>query len=213
MRTRIAVIMLALAFGAAPAAAQTVIDDWAKVKVPAPPELKSVTLDPKTTALLLLDINGHDEATSGPCNKATRPRCLASLPAVRKLLDKARERKVFVVYSLAGAGAPGDIRPEVAPKPDDPIVKSGPDKFLGTNLGELLAKKGITTLVVTGTSAEGAVLDTGTDAALHGMNIVVPVDGVSSAELYAEQYVAWHLTHAPGVSPKVALTRTDLIEF
>src|SRR5579883_550211 len=211
MRTRIALIMLALA--SAPAGAQTVIDDWAKVKVPPPPELKSVTLDPKATALLLLDFNGHDEATSGPCNKATKPRCLASLPAVRALLDKAREKGVFVAYSLAGNGAPGDIRPEVAPKPDDPIVKSGPDKFLRTDLGELLAKKGITTLVVTGTSAEGAVLDTGTDAALHGMNIVVPVDGVSSTELYAEQYVASHLTHASGVSPKTTLTRTDLIEF
>jgi hypothetical protein len=57
------------------------------------------------------------------------------------------------------------------------------------------------------------VLDTGTDAALHGMNIVVPVDGMSSTELYAEQYVAWHLTHAPGVTQKTTLTRMDMIGF
>jgi hypothetical protein len=36
---------------------------------------------------------------------------------------------------------------------------------------------------------------------------------MSSTELYAEQYVAWHLTHAPGVSQKTTLTRTDLIGF
>lgn len=40
----------------APAAqAQTIIDEWASVMVPPPPELKPVTVDPKTTALLMLD--------------------------------------------------------------------------------------------------------------------------------------------------------------
>ncbi|HLH49470.1 MAG TPA: isochorismatase family protein [Roseiarcus sp.] len=213
MRISFAALALTFAFATAPASAETVIDDWAKVKAPPPPELKSVTLDPKTTALLLLDFNGHDEATSGPCNKATKPRCLASLPAVRKLLDRAREKGVFVVYSITANAAAGAIRPEIAPAPGDPIVKSSADKFLRTNLRDLLAGKAITTLIVTGTASEGAVLDTGTDAALHGMNIVVPVDGMSSSELYAEQYVAWHLTHAPGVSQKTTLTRTDLIGF
>ena len=213
MKIQFAALLLAPFLAAAPAAAQTIIEDWTKVKAPPPPELKSVALDPKTTALLLLDFNGHDEATSGPCNKATKPRCLASLPAVRKLLDRAREKGLFVVYSLSPNGAPGDIRPEIAPASGDPIVKSGADKFLRTDLRGLLAGKGITTVVVTGTASEGAVLDTGTDAALHGMNVVVPVDGMSSTELYAEQYVAWHLAHAPGVSPKTTLTRTDLIGF
>jgi len=36
---------------------------------------------------------------------------------------------------------------------------------------------------------------------------------LSSTELYAEQYVAWHLTHAPGVAAKTTLTRTDVIGF
>ncbi|HLJ70086.1 MAG TPA: isochorismatase family cysteine hydrolase [Roseiarcus sp.] len=213
MKIRFAAFALVFISTAAPAAAQTIIDDWAKVKAPPAPELKSVTLDAKTAALLLLDFNGHDEATSGPCNKATKPRCLASLPPVRKLLERAREKGVFVVYSLSPNGAPGDIRPAIAPTPDEPIVKSGPDKFLRTDLGELLTGRGIKTVIVAGTASEGAVLDTGTDAALHGMNVVVPVDGMSSTDLYAEQYVAWHFTHAPGVSQKSTLSRTDLIGF
>ncbi|MGO4567184.1 hypothetical protein AB4Z52_19405 [Rhizobium sp. 2YAF20] len=45
------------------------------------------------------------------------------------------------------------------------------------------------------------------------MNVIVPVDGMSSTDLYAEQYVAWHLTQAPGVSSKVTLTKIDMIEF
>ncbi len=193
--------------------AATVIDDWANVKVPPPPELKAATLDPAATALLVLDFNGHDEATSGPCNKASKPRCLASIPAMKALLDKARAKGVFVVYSITANSGPQDIQPDIAPAPGDPVVKSGPDKFLNTNLGDLLSQKGVKTLIVTGTASEGAVLDTGTDAALRGMNIVVPVDGMSSTELYAEQYVAWHFTHAPGVAQKTTLTRTDMIGF
>jgi nicotinamidase-related amidase len=203
----------AVVLAGAGAFAQTIVDDWANVKVPPPPQLKPVVVDPKTDALLVLDFNGADAADSGPCNKASKPRCLASLPKMRELVDKARARGVFVVYSLSQNGAPADIRQEIAPAPGDPVVKSGPDKFLRTNLGELLAGKGIKTVVVTGTGAEGAVLDTATDAALHGLNVVVPVDGMSSTEPYAEQYVAWHLTHAPGVAPKTTLTRIDMIAF
>ena len=33
--------------GAAPASAQTIVDEWATVQAPKPPELKPVTLDPK----------------------------------------------------------------------------------------------------------------------------------------------------------------------
>jgi nicotinamidase-related amidase len=41
---------------AAPTLAQTIIDEWPSVKAPPAPELKAVTLDPKTTALLVMDL-------------------------------------------------------------------------------------------------------------------------------------------------------------
>jgi hypothetical protein len=41
---------------AVPSCAETIIDEWPNVKAPPPPELKSVTLDPKTTALILIDL-------------------------------------------------------------------------------------------------------------------------------------------------------------
>ncbi len=193
--------------------AQTIIDDWAKVVVPAAPVLQPVTVDDKTTALLVLDFNGAQDPAKGPCNTVIKPRCLASLPKMQHLLAAARAKGVFVVYSLGGAGTEADIATAIAPHPGDPIVKSGPDKYVGTDLRKILADKGIKTIIATGTAAEGAVLDTATDAALTGMNVIVPVDGMSSTELYAEQYVAWHLTHAPGVMQKVTLTRIDMITF
>ncbi len=215
MRTpiRTATLLMALGLAAPPAAAGTIVDDWASVAVPPPPELSRVTLDPRTTALLMLDFNGHEDASSGPCNAATKPRCLASIPEVRQLLDAARARGVFVVYSTSASAIPADIRAGVAPMPGEPVVRSGPDKFIGTELRTLLAARGIETAIIAGTAAEGAVLDTATDAALHGMRVVVPVDGMSSTEPYAEQYVAWHLVHAPGVSQKAVLTRIEGIAF
>lgn len=202
-----------LGLGTSQACAQTVIDDWQTVQPPSAPSLKPVTVDLETTALLLLDFNGAQDPTKGPCNRNTKPRCLASLPKVKSLLDAARAKGVFVVYSLAGAGEPQDIATALAPLASDPIVKSGPDKFIGTNLRSILADKGIKTVIVTGTASEGAVLDTATDAALNGMNIILPVDGMSSTELYGEQYVAWHMVNAPGVSQKTTLTRIDMIKF
>ncbi len=158
--------------------AGTIIDDWANVKPPAPPDLKQVTVDAKDTALLVLDFNGAQDPTKGPCNKNTKPRCLASIPNVQKMLAEARAKGVFVVYSLGGSGTAADIATDLAPHATDPVVKSGPDKFVGTDLGKILVDKAIKTVIVTGTTAEGAVLNTATDAALKGMNVIVPVDGM-----------------------------------
>jgi len=51
--------------------------------------------------------------------------------------------------------------------------------------------------------------------ALRGFNVIVPVDGMSTVgeDIYVEQYVAYNLTHAPVLSPKITLTRTDMISF
>ena len=46
-----------------PARAADIIDEWANVKAPPPPALKPVTVDPKTTALLMLDFLQATAAT------------------------------------------------------------------------------------------------------------------------------------------------------
>ena len=64
----------------------------------------------------------------------------------------------------------------------------------------MLKDKGITTVIVVGTLANGGVLHTASEAALRGFKVVVPVDGMSSPNLdtlYTEQYTAWHLANAP----------------
>ena len=214
MRSRVAAAaLLVTCVSIGPAPAGTIVDDWASVTVPPPPALAPIALAPATTALLVLDFNGGEGPDSGPCNAANKPRCLASIPKVAQLIAAARAGGVAVIYSVSASGTPADIRAGVAPEAGEPVVRSGPDKFVDTALRDILAKRDIDAVVVTGTAAEGAVLDTATDAALHGIRVVVPVDGMSSTEPYAEQYVAWHLTHAPGVSARTVLTRIDAIRF
>jgi nicotinamidase-related amidase len=200
-------VALTVLLGNSAVHAQTIVEVWDTVKAPPAPELKSVTLDPKSTALLLLDFNKQT------CSTERRPRCIASIPAMEKLLSTAREKGVYIVYSLSAGAATADIARELAPKSSDPVVASGPDKFIGTDLEKILKDKSIKTVIVTGTAAHGAVLYTASGAALRGMKVIVPVDGLSAEALYPEQYTVWNLANAPRVSAEVTVTRTDMIKF
>jgi nicotinamidase-related amidase len=175
------------------------------VKAPPPPALKPVTADPKTTALLMLDFMNQN------CGK--RPRCVATVPAMKKLLDSARAAKATVVYSFIANTSAADVIKDVAPAAGEPSVTSGPDKFLRTDLEKILKDKGITTVIVAGTAANGAVLYTGSGAALRGLNVIVPVDGMSAQDPYAELSTVFTFTNAPQVSAKTTVTRSDLIKF
>ena len=189
-----------------PASAQTIVDTWDAVKAPTAPELKSVILDSKATALLLLDFNKQT------CNAERRPRCIASIPKVQELLEEARSKGFTIIYSLSAGATSTDIARELAPQKGEPVVTAGPDKFMGTDLEKILMDKGIKTVIVTGTAAHGAVLYTASGAAFRGMQVILPVDGMSAENTYAEQYTAWHLANAPRVSSKVILTKIDLIK-
>ncbi|MEK6594201.1 MAG: isochorismatase family protein [Pseudomonadota bacterium] len=192
-------------FVASTAFAQTIVDEWTNVKAPPAPQLKPVTVDPKTTALLMLDFMNQ--------NCGARPRCIASLPAVRQFLAEARAKQVMIVYATGPGGKVADTRSEVAPTGSEPVVTAGPDKFLNTDLDKILKDKGIQTVITIGTAAEGAVLYTASAAGLRGLKVIVPVDGVSAESVYPEQYTAWHLANAPVFSRNVTLTKMDMVKF
>jgi nicotinamidase-related amidase len=207
MKIRTCAVVAALgAMGmASPGHAASVIDEWASVKLPPAPALKPVTVDPKTTALLMLDFMNQN------CGK--RPRCVATVPAVKKLLAEARAKKMAVVYTLIAKTTPADVIKDVAPAAGEPSVLSGPDKFLKTDLEKILKDKGIQTVIAVGTSSNGAVLYTGSAAALRGMKVIVPVDGMSSQDALTDATTALVLTTAPRVSGQVTLTKMDMIKF
>jgi nicotinamidase-related amidase len=202
---------------AAPARAETIIDEWSSVKAPPAPTLKSVTLDPKTTALLVIDI------IKQTCNMKMRPRCVASIPKVQKLLAEARAKGVYVIYTLFPSPRPAtfpnpkisDYVPELAPKGDEPIVTAFVDKFtLGdkdTGLQKLLKDKGIKTLVPVGVASHNGVLFTSVMASLRGFDVVVPVDGMAGNNAYEDQATDYILTSS--IVYKVTLTSVDMLKF
>jgi nicotinamidase-related amidase len=190
------------------AQADSVIDEWATVKAPPPPELKPVSIDAASTALIVMDISTQS------CIVEKRPRCVATLPKVQKLIGEARAKGILVLYTLAGTSKRTDIIKEVAPlDAEQSLSGAGPDKFVGIDLDAILKGKNIKTLIAVGTAAEGAVLHTAAGAAFRGYDAVVPVDGMSSTNIYAEQYTAWHLANAPRLPDHVKLTKVDMIKF
>lgn len=116
------------------------------------------------------------------------------MPAVKRLLDAARAAGARVIFSL-GRAAEQKIVPEL---------------------------EGITTVVVVGTAANGAVLCTGFGANARGLTVVVPEDGISSRDPFATYAARYQLLNQPGfanatnqaLAPKAAtLSRSDLITF
>ena len=201
----IALTTLAAGLPLGAAGAQTVVDKWTSVPLPAPPSLKPVTIDPKTTALLMLDFMSQN------CGK--RPACIASLPTMKKLLSDARAAKAPVVYSIIANSTTADVMPDVAPLADEPWVQAGPDKFLNTDLAKILKDKGVQTVIVTGTASNGAVLFTAAGAAFRGLNVIVPVDGMSAADPYADVASTFMFMNAPSLSAKTTLTKAEMIKF
>ncbi|MFX0125105.1 MAG: cysteine hydrolase family protein [Candidatus Hodarchaeota archaeon] len=186
---------------------QTIIDEWDNIETPTPPELEEVTVESDLTALLVLDFQNLN------CNQERRPRCVASLPNVQNLLSKAREKDLLIVYTLIRSSPVEDIREEVKPLGNEPIVKGGVDKFYNTELENILTTNGISNVIIVGTSAHGAVLHTATGAAQRQLKVIVPVDGISATESYAEQYTIWHLANSPGTRRSVTITKIDLIKI
>lgn len=184
------------------------MDEWSEVKAAPAPVLKPVVVDSKTTALLVFDM------IKGTCNQQRRPRCVASIPGVAKLLEDARSKGMLVIHTVAGAATAADILPEFAPKAGEPLLTGTiADKFAKTDLEVLLKAKGVTTIIPVGTAAHGAILWSSGAAASRGFKVQVPVDAASSDNAYAEQATAWMLANSPTIAPHVTLTRLNLLSF
>ena len=197
---------LALASGGG-AYAQAVTDEWSSVKLPDAPEVKPVTIDAKTTALIVMDFN-----KSG-CSQERRPRCVVDLPHVAKLLQESRQHGLFVMHTLAGTTTVADIPDSVKPTGSEQAFKAGPDKFINSDLDKILKEHGIKTVMLVGTAANGAELHTASGAAMRGYKVVVPVDGMPGDTPFTEAYSLWHMTHAPASAGNITLTKTDMVKF
>jgi nicotinamidase-related amidase len=188
--------------------------------VPAVPAPVAVTLDAKTTALGVFDV------TLPTC--PTRPECVASIPKIATLLQKARDAGVLVLYS--STATTNTYPPEIAPKANEATVQPVQgiaDLFLRSanatpTFDQTLKDKKITTLLITGTRSNGVVMYTSFGATARGYTVVVPVDTMSGSVPFESNMTAWQLLNQPGFAnaenkalaeKAVTLTRSDLVTF
>lgn len=199
---------------AKPAGSASSTGSTGAVSLPALPALVPVTLDGAASSYLVLDI------TSNNCQ--TRPSCVDSLPAISSLLKRARDAKAQVIYTnISQPGA--TILSQIAPQQGEPVLTAtGADKFLGSNLDDLLKQRKTTTVVLVGTSGNGAVLYATYASNERGYTAVVAVDGISSSTPFDNFLAEYQVLHQPSftnpdnkpLQPKAAtLSRGDLITF
>lgn len=208
---RFLIVCVFVAISVAPVAAQ---------QLPTGPNPVPVTLDPKTVALLVLDM------AESPCN--AQPRCVALVPRVASLLAAARRAGTLVVHSSAdpsGITAPVAQPPflgAVAPIRGEPVLIGGSqDRFFGTLLDQLLRRQKIVTLVLCGWRENGSVLYTAVGATIRNYTVVVADDATSATQDYDIAIGRYQLLTQLNANPNneplknatVTLSRTDLITF
>lgn len=166
-----------------------------KMEVPEIPWTERIALSPKETAVLVVDMQNDFANENGALFVPAAP---ATLAPIQELLSRAREKNVLIIFTQdwhdpqdpefriwpahAVAGTWGaEILPELSPWENEPrIRKTTYDPFFNTELGVLLAHQGKKDLVIVGTVANICVLHAASSAALRGMRVVVPKDGVSA---------------------------------
>lgn len=141
-------------------------------------------------ALVIVDMQVDFVDPDSPSTCA--PMAQERIPAIRRLLDAAREAGL-PVYFTQGLVKPdlsdvglwkgrahrtglcqiegsrgADIVPELAPREDETVVtKRRPSGFYGTELHELLRARGVDTVLLAGASMSGCVRATAVDAFSH----------------------------------------------
>src|SRR4029077_17526260 len=180
---------------------------------PAIPAPATVTLDSKSTALVVLDV------INPICT--TRPACTDSIPALQALIKKARDASVPVVYTNTAAA--NAIVPQIAPVSGDvTVVPTNADKFNNPDFDATFKARKVTTLLLVGTRTNRAVLYTAFEANVRGYTVVVAVDGISGSIPFETTLAEWQMHNQPGstnaanlplADKLVTLSRGDLITF
>jgi nicotinamidase-related amidase len=180
-----------------------------KAKAPSLPPLASVSLDTRSTVLLLLDF------TPAICYR--RASCNATLLNAQALLAKARSAGIPITYTRSPVVELSNRTGEVVIAND-----KGADKFYNTELDAWLRDKGSKTVVIAGIAANGAVLYSSFEAALRGYTVVVAADSVVSDSEFIQNYTLFQLLNQPGRSnpenkplapSAVTLSSVSLIRF
>ena len=163
---------------------------------------REVSVDPRTTALIIVDMQNDFVKRGGALVVET---AAATIPAIQRLLTLARAKgmKVFFTQDTHEEGdiefpiwGPHVLRgtwgwqivDELAPRPGERVIeKLRYDGFFGTPLDHELRLAAIQNVIVCGTVANICVLHTAGSAALRGYRVVLLIDAISAITPFDQQ--------------------------
>ncbi len=174
------------------------------------PEPQQLTLDPSTTALLVLDLAARCNDPATTCARLT--------PVIKQHLPTYRASQVFTIFTVSaprfGIAELWEGFDSLQPPNELLVTPDGTDKFVGGEIHGLLQERGIKTLIITGAGATGAVLYTASSAARnYGYDIIIPLDGTVADTDYEYEYVIHQFSVIPAVSAQFRFTTLDMIDF
>lgn len=177
----------------------------------APASGAAIELDPRTTALLVVDMQNDFCHADGYYARVGRPaeRINAATEPIARLLAVARDAGLTIGFTrlvydpslpdiserhrvMPGAWAARDRRlapgswgsqivDELQPQPGEFVIdKADYSSFYGTDLEQILRRRGIRTLIITGTVTYACVLHTAFDAFVRDFDVIVAREAVSS---------------------------------
>jgi len=168
--------------------------------------MERLQLDPRTTALVLIDLQ------RGIVGRQTAPHTAAQVvERAQRLAQRCREVGATVVLVRVAYAADGrdrltqpvdaapwsgqmspdwsEIVPDLGPKPGDVVVtKRQWGAFYGTDLDLVLRRRGIRTIVLGGISTNFGVESTARDAWERGYELVFAEDAMAAMAAEAHQF-------------------------
>jgi len=168
--------------------------------------MEQLALDPRTTALVIIDLQ------RGIVARPTAPHGAAQVvDHARRLAERCRETAATVVLVRVAYAADGrdrlgqpvdaapwsaavgpdwsEIVPELGPKPGDLVVtKRQWGAFYGTELDLLLRRRGVRTIVLGGISTNFGVESTARDAWERGYELVFAEDAMAAMASEAHRF-------------------------
>jgi nicotinamidase-related amidase len=177
------------------------------------PEAYPIQLRPSETAIAVLDLSVR-------CDDPQQV-CAQLMGALGKFLERARAMNVPVpiifTSSFQEKGKPaGEVATALKRRPNEPLIfPDAFDKFYGGELQPFLESHNVTNLVVVGSSTHVAVLYTATAAArVFRYNVVIPIDGVNTANQIEHDYALHQLQVVPRqASDRIRFSTLDGITF
>ncbi|WP_236796266.1 cysteine hydrolase family protein [Amycolatopsis sp. GM8] len=163
-------------------------------------------IDVNSTAVLVIDMQNDFVEEGAPLEF---PEGRGVIPAIQKILDAARSRRMPVIYAahvhraggadmgvhrdlyppvaageaLVDGGRGVEIHPDLTPRDGEPVIKKHRyNSFYATDLEMILRGLGVETVVLTGMTTECCVLGTARGALERGFRSMVVADACASCD-------------------------------